>query len=60
MSSKTIGGIVAALGIIGALIGVLFLRSHHKLFPVSVALGVIFLIVGVVLYVMPARTVGAS
>ena len=57
MDTKMIGGILAALGVIGAVVGFVLWHAttHVKRFDAALALGVVFLIVGIVLAVMPSK-----
>ena len=60
MDTKMIGGVLAALGVIGGVLGVVLwahLGFASKKFDAALALGVILLIVGVVLAVMPSKKV---
>ena len=57
MNTKMIGGVVAALGVIAAVVGAVLwahLGFASKKFDAALGLGVVLLIVGVVLAVMPA------
>lgn len=60
MDTKMLGGALAALGVIGAVVGYALWHSltfSSKKLDLAVGLGVLFLIVGVVLAVMPSKKV---